>query len=115
MSGRARLTGRARTPGAPHRVAGLDVKKGRLGEESGRWLAPLADALVGTTPRRPRLRWPLHEVGGLLVGGAKPAGRGRAMVEPLLTASTATTADMVRLGEPTVGGAGGEYRPPAHG
>ena len=68
-------------------VVSLDLKvscrnpntPARLTEEGGRWFAPLADALVGSTPRKPRLRWSLN-----LQIGAKGAGSGRAMVAPLL-------------------------------
>ena len=59
-------------------VISLDLKRARLEEDSARWLAPLADALQGHTPRRPRLRWPL---GGWL--GCEAGGH-RAVVEPLL-------------------------------
>ena len=68
-------------------VVSLDLKKARLDEEGGRWLAPLADALQGHTPRRPRQRWPLN---GLMFGGKTGlGGGGRALVEPLLPASAA--------------------------
>ena len=49
--------------------------------------------LRGNTPRRPKLRWPLH----VLLGGAKADGH-RALVEPLLPAGvsgiTPSTATM---------------------
>ena len=63
-------------------VLSLDIKNSKLADESGRWLAPLADALVGETPRRPRMRWPL----GKLLGKRRDGGFSRtsAWVEPLL-------------------------------
>ena len=69
-------------------VVSLDMKvscrnlntPARLTEEGGRWFAPLADALVGSTPRKPRLRWPLN-----LIGAKSTSGGGRAMVAPLLS------------------------------
>ena len=68
-------------------VAALDIKRSGLEQEGGRWLAPVADALQGQHPRRPRMRWPLN---GLLFEGKAFGSNGhRALVEPLLSAGGA--------------------------
>ena len=97
-------------------VAALDLKKARLSDEGGRWLAPLADALTGATPRRPQMRWPL---GALMSLGGKHAVAisstvgGRALVEPLLEVPASGPLTTQASMPPARGaGSAAEYCPP---